>query len=137
MAPRQKARAQGSSQAAPGRTAADDAATIIGTSLGELMNRKDALVEQLASVERQIAATRDRIKAAVRRQASPRKASRRSSKPASKAASAAERKGNRKWKRPLPPDDPAAAKAQTRLAQAEVKSRASERLRASMPSGNR
>ena len=47
------------SGSAAGRTSLDDAATFIGSSLGELMNRKDALAKQLATVEKQIAALLD------------------------------------------------------------------------------
>lgn len=130
MAPRRTSKKKAATRA-PQRTSLDDAAAFIGGSLGELMNRKDALAKQLATVERQIAAARDRLTATVGSVVARKKpaGTRKSAKPA-------ERKGNRKRKRPLPPDDPA-VKARTRAAQAEAKGRTSERLKTSMRGGNR
>ena len=137
MAPKKTTKTPPASASAAGRTSVDDVATFIGTSLGELMNRKDALAKQLATVEKQIAAARDRVASTVSstvaaaRKAVPSRATK-----TAKAAAPAGRKGNRKKKRPLPPDD-TAVKSRTRAAQAEAKGRVSERLKTSMRSGNR
>ena len=137
MAPKKTTKTPPAGASAAGRTSVNDVATFIGASLGELMNRKDALATQLAAVEKQIAAARDRVTATVSSTvAAARKAVPSRAKKTAKAAAPAARKGNRKKKRPLPPDDPA-VKSRTRAAQAEAKGRVSERLKTSMRSGNR
>lgn len=117
-------------------------AEYIGSSLADLMNRKDALARQLADVNGQIAAARQRVTAKVT-QALPKLERLRSggggaaarvgkTKPAKTSA----RKGNGKRKRPLPPDDPMVA-ATERARAAEAKGRAANRARTSQRSGNR
>jgi hypothetical protein len=119
------------------RTSADSVAEFIGSSLGELMNRKDALAKQLATVEKQIAAARDSVVVAGRKTASAaRKAVTRAAvKPAAQPARQ-EKKGNRKKKRPLPPDDPMVGHT-TRAATAQVKARTAQQMRTTRRSGNR
>ncbi len=120
------------------RTKADNVAAFIGSSLGELMNHKDALVKQLAKVEKQIAAARDQVVVVSKKTAD---AARKAVTPASPAKSAAPaataaRKGNGKQHRPQPPDDPM-VKQTTRAAMAQVKARTAQQLRATKRSGNR
>jgi hypothetical protein len=129
-----------SKTASPGsaaaRTSLDDAAAFIGTSLGELMNRKDALAKQMAAVEQQIAAARDRLKAGVSSTVAAARKAVPSGAKKTKTAASAGRTGNRKKKRPLPPDDPM-VQATTRNATAQVKARTAQAMRTTRRSGNR
>jgi hypothetical protein len=120
------------------RRSVESVAEFIGSSLGELMNRKDALAKQLASVEKQIAAARDTVVVAGRKTASAaRKAvTPAAGKPAAAQPAAAARKGNRKKKRPQPPDDPMVAQT-TRAAMAQAKARTAQQMRTTRRSGNR
>jgi hypothetical protein len=125
------------------RRSVDSVAEFIGSSLGELMNRKDALAKQLASVEKQIAAARDKVVVASRETATAaRKAvTPAAGKPAAATPAAAqpatkERKGNGKQKRPLPPDDPMVAQT-TRAAMAQARARTAQQMRTTRRSGNR
>jgi hypothetical protein len=128
-------------------------AEYVGTSLADLMNRKDVLVRQLASVEQQIA---DAGKRATTRASQAVSAAARRLKPASGASNAGAtgtgaskggtpadpeapepgRKGNRKKKRALPPDDPMVA-ATTRATMADAKARTALQIRTSRRAGNR
>jgi hypothetical protein len=140
VAPKKTTKTPPSGGSAAGRASLDDAATFIGSSLGELMNRKDALARQLATVEKQIAAARDRVTSTVSstvaaaRKVVPSRATK--TKTTAKAAAPAGRKGNRKKKRPLPPNDPM-VQATTRNATAQVKARTARTMRTSRRSGNR
>ena len=109
-------------------------AEYIGMSLADLMNRKDALVRQLATVDQQISTARRRVAATVS-QGLPALSKLVRGKTVSKKAKAA-KTGNRKRKRPLPPDEPMVA-ATERTRSAEAKARASQRARTSLRSGNR
>jgi hypothetical protein len=51
----------GKTQAESGATVADQVAAFIGRSMGELLNKKDALSKQMAEVDRQIAEVRQRV----------------------------------------------------------------------------
>ncbi len=116
-------------------SAAGDVAEFIGTSLGDLMNRKDALVRQLVDVDRQIASVRE--VSATLASAVPRLVGLRRLAGAGKKRSAKKtRTGNRKRKRSLPPDDPM-VEATTRTRLAEAKARAAKRARTTRRSGNR
>ena len=108
-------------------------AEYIGMSLADLMNRKDALVRQLATVDQQISSARRRVTATVS-QGLPVLSTLVRGKVSKKAK--APKKGNRKRKRPLPPDEPMVA-ATERTRSAEAKARASQRARTSLRSGNR
>ena len=112
---------------------ADQVAEYIGTSLGDLMNRKDALARQLAAVDQQIAAVRKRVKDAAQKLPALPIPGRKAGAP---AKSAKAKTGNRKKKRPLPPDDPMVA-ATTRARAAEAKGRAAKQARTTRRSGNR
>jgi hypothetical protein len=113
---------------------ADQVAEYIGTSLADLMNRKDALARQLSAVDRQIAAVRKRVRdAAQQLPALPIPGRKVASAPAKPARA---KTGNRKKKRPLPPDDPMVA-ATTRARAAEAKGRAAKQARTTRRSGNR
>ena len=106
------------------------AAEYVGTSLADLMNRRDALIRQVAVLERQIADAGQRTGASVvarLKGAVSRKAPTNAKKT---------RKGNGKRKRPAPPAEPMVA-ATTRASAAEAKARASQRARTSNRSGNR
>ena len=125
------------------RRSVDSVAEFIGSSLGELMNRKDALAKQLASVEQQIAAARDSVVVAGRKTATaarkavtPVAGKPAAAQPATAQPATQERKGNRKQKRPLPPNDPMVAQT-TRAATAQVKARTSQQMRTARRSGNR
>ncbi len=115
----------------------DGVAEYIGTSLADLMNRKDALLRQVAAMDQQIAALRRTVAARVSQHlpALPgfggRKiaGARTKKSPAGKA-----RTGKRK--RPLPPDDPAVA-ATERATTAQAKARAAQRARTLRRSGGR
>lgn len=108
MAPKTTSKNQAAIVAGRPQTSVDNVAEFIGSSLGELMNRKDALTRQLASVEKQIAAARARVMVVGRKTAGAARKAVTSA--AGKRAAASpppqEKKGNRKKKRPLPPDDP-------------------------------
>jgi hypothetical protein len=137
VAPKKTTKTPPAGTTAAGRTSLDDAATFIGSSLGELMNRKDALAKQLATVEKQIAAARERVTSTVSSTvAAARKVVPSTAKKTAKAAAPAARKGNRKKKRPLPPDDPM-VQATTRNAMAQVKARTARAIRSSRRAGNR
>ena len=115
-------------------------AEYIGSSLADLMNRKDALARQLADVNGQIAAARKRVTAKVT-QALPQLERLRggggtAAAGKKKSIKAGAKKGNGKRKRPLPPDDPMVA-ATERARAAEAKGRAANRARTSQRSGNR
>ena len=56
-----KSTSKGSQGSSTGTTVADQVAEFIGRSLGELLNRKDALTKQMADVDRQIADVRQRV----------------------------------------------------------------------------
>jgi hypothetical protein len=112
---------------------ADQVAEYIGTSLADLMNRKDALARQLSAVDRQIAAVRKRVRDAAQQLPALPIPGRKASTPAKPAKA---KTGNRKKKRPLPPDDPMVA-ATTRARAAEAKGRAAQQVRTTRRSGNR
>ncbi len=101
------------------------AAERVGTSLGDLMNRRDALLRQLSDVEHRIADAGRRVGLSAIARLRP-------AKPAPKKA----RTGNRKRKRPLPPDAPL-VETRTRVSAADAKGRAAKRSRTSNRSGNR
>ena len=131
-------------KATPENTAASvgQVAEYIGSSLADLMNRKDALARQLADVNGQIAAARKRVTATVT-QVLPELERLRGGRSGGTAAAgkkpsvkAGAKKGNGKRKRPLPPDDPMVA-ATERARAAEAKGRAASRTRTSQRSGNR
>lgn len=109
-------------------------AEYIGTSLADLMNRKDALARQLATVDQQISTARRRVATTVSK-GLPAISKLVRGKTASKKAKAA-KKGNGKRKRPLPPDEPMVAATERRRA-AEAKGRAAQRARTSLRSGGR
>ena len=128
-------------------------AEYVGTSLADLMNRKDVLVRQLASVEQQIADARRqtttqvskallaaarRVKAAsgTSNAGAPATGASRAGTPADPEAPEPGRKGNRKKKRALPPDDPMVA-ATTRATMADAKARTALQIRTSRRAGNR
>ena len=142
MAPKTTAKKQAVLVAGHPRRSVDSVAEFIGSSLGELMNRKDALVKQLASVEKQIAATRDSVVVAGRKTATAaRKAvTPASGKPPATKPGAAEatvtKKGNGKQKRPQPPSDPMVSQT-TRAATAQAKARTAQQMRTTRRSGNR
>lgn len=134
MAKRATKSAAATVPAARAGNVADQVAEYIGTSLADLMNRKDALARQLATVDQQIAAVRKRVKdAAQKLPALPIPGRRAASAPAKPAKAKA---GNRKKKRPLPPDDLMVA-ATTRASAAEAKGRAAKQARTTRRSGNR
>ena len=112
---------------------ADEAAEYIGESLADLMNRKDALVRQLANVDQRIASVSQVGSRLV--QAVPRfiGLGRAKAVPKKKAGT---KTGNGKRKRPLPPDQPMVAQTE-RARAAEAKGRAASRARTSNRSGNR
>lgn len=113
----------------------EEAAEYIGESLGDLMNRKDALVRQLAIVNQRIASVSQmggrlieavpRLVGLGRTRAVPKK-----------TRPAGTKTGNGKRKRPLPPDQPMVAQTE-RARAAEAKGRAAKRTRTSGRSGNR
>ena len=120
--------------AVPRAGAAGEAAEYIGESLADLMNRKDALVRQLASVNQRIASVSQigsRLMKAV-----PSFVGLGRTKAVPKKTRAAGKTGNRKRKRPLPPDEPMVAQTE-RARAAEAKGRAAKRARTSNRSGNR
>jgi hypothetical protein len=135
MAKKQTKKAARKAPEGPQASVAGNVAEYIGTSLADLMNRKDALVRQLGDVDRQIASVRDmgaRLASAV-----PRLVGLTQPTGAGKKRSAKKtRTGNRKLKRPLPPDDPL-VKGTTRTRLAEAKGRATKRARTTQRSGNR
>ena len=146
MAPKTTAKKQAVLVAGHSRTSVDKVAEFIGSSLGELMNRKNALVKQLASVEKQIVAARDSVAAAgtktataARKAVTPAAGTAAPAKPAA-AKPAAEatmaKKGNGKQKRPLPPDDPLVGQT-TRAAMAQARARTAQQMRTTRRSGNR
>lgn len=135
MAKKQAAKTKAAKTNAPVTVSrADEAAEYIGESLADLMNRKDALVRQLANVNERIASVSQagsRLVQAVPRfiglgpaQAVPRK------------TRAGKKTGNGKRKRPLPPDQPMVAQTE-RVRATEAKGRAARRTRTSGRSGNR
>ena len=112
-----------------------EVAEYIGESLGDLMNRKDALVRQLADVNQRIASAGQAGSRLL--QAVPRFIGLgRTKSPAKKTRAAGQKTGNGKRKRPAPPDDPMVA-ATERARAAEAKGRAAKRARSSRRSGNR
>lgn len=128
--------------AKPENTAASvgQVAEYIGSSLADLMNRKDALARQLADVNGQIVAARRRVTATVT-EALPKLDRLRGGGGAAAgktktSAKTGARKGNGKRKRPLPQDDPMVA-ATERARAAEAKGRAASRVRTAQRSGNR
>ena len=135
MAKKQMKKAARKVPDSPQGSAAGNVAEYIGTSLADLMNRKDALVRQLGDVDRQIASVRE--VSAKLANAVPRLVGLRRLAGAGKKRSAKKtRTGNRKRKRPLPPDDPM-VEATTRTRLAEAKARAAKRARTTQRSGNR
>ncbi len=102
----------------------EQVAEYVGASLAQLMNRKDALIQQVADVDRHIAAARRAVTATVAK-ALPRLA------PATRRPA----KGNGK-RRLLQPDEPLVT-ATERMRTAEAKGRAAKRARSSPRSGNR
>jgi hypothetical protein len=138
VAPKTTAKKQAVLVAGHARTSVDNVAEFIGSSLGELMNRKDALAKQLAGVEKQIAAARDRVVVVSKETAGKaRKAvTPAAGKPAAMQPATQQRKGNGKQKRPLPPDDPMVRQT-TRAATADVKARTAQQMRTTRRSGNR
>ena len=129
MAKKQKVTASGPAQARRPSDRTTAVAEYVGASLGELMNRKDALAKQLAGLERQIAAVRKQVSAKLERLPALGRAKKA---PVSKKA----KTGNRKHKRPLPPDEPMVAQAE-RARAAEAKGRTAARTRRARASGNR
>ena len=133
-----KQAAKAKKQAAPAQKQAatvGEVAEYIGESLGDLMNRKDALVRQLADVNQRIASAGQAGSRLV--QAVPRFIGLgRTKSPAKKTRAAGQKTGNGKRKRPAPPDDPMVA-ATERARAAEAKGRAAKRARSSRQSGNR
>ena len=146
MAPKTTAKKQAVLVAGHSRTSVDKVAEFIGSSLGELMNRKNALVKQLASVEKQIVAARDGVVVAGRKTATAARkavtptAAKAGTKPAAATPAAAQttvaKKGNGKQKRPLPPDDPLVGQT-TRAAMAQARARTAQQMRTTRRSGNR
>lgn len=133
---KKQAAAQGRS-----RDAAGELAEYVGTSLAELMNRRDALARKLAAVERAIATAGRQAGAkvagavpGVNRARQMPGARRGKAKAAATAAPA--RTGNRKKNRPPPPEDPMVALT-TRATAAEAKGRAAQQVRSSRRAGNR
>ena len=130
-----------SAKTKPENTAASvgQVAEYIGSSLADLMNRKDALARQLSDVNGQIAAARQRVTTTVT-QALPKLDRLRggggTAAGKKKSAKTGARKGNGKRKRPLPADDPMVA-ATERARAAEAKGRAASRARTAQRSGNR
>jgi hypothetical protein len=119
----------------PQASVAGNVAEYIGTSLADLMNRKDTLVRQLGDVDRQIASVRDvgaKLASAVPRFVGLTRPTGAGKKRAAKKT----RTGNRKRKRPLPPNNPM-VEATTRTRLAEAKGRAAKRDRTTQRSGNR
>lgn len=133
MAKRPTKSAAAAVSAARAGNVADQVAEYIGTSLADLMNRKDALARQLAAVDQQIAAVRKRVRDAAQKLPALPIPGRKASAPAKPAKA---KTGNRKKKRPLPPDDPMVA-ATTRARAAEAKGRAAKQARTTRRSGNR
>jgi len=135
MAKKQTKQAARKAPVSPQGSVAGNVAEYIGTSLADLMNKKDALVRQLGDVDRQIASVRDvsaRLASAVPRLAGLSRLTGAGKKRLAKKT----RTGNRKKKRPLPPNDPMVeATARTRMA--EAKGRAAKRARTTQRSGNR
>ena len=142
VAPKTTAKKQAVIVAGHPRRSVESVAEFIGSSLGELMNRKDALVKQLASLEKQIAATRDSVVVAGRKTATTaRKAvTPAAGKPAAAKPAAAKatvtKKGNGKRRRPQPPSEPMVSQT-TRAAMADVKARTAQQMRTTRRSGNR
>ena len=148
MAPKTTAKKQAVLVAGHPRRSVDSVAEFIGSSLGELMNRKDALARQLASVEKQIAAARESVVVAGRKTATaarkavtPAAGKSPAAKPAAAKSAAVQpatdaRKGNGKQKRPLPPDDPMVAQT-TRAAMGQAKARTAQQMPTTRRSGNR
>ena len=115
--------------------AAGQVAEYIGTSLADLMNRKDTLVRQLGDVDRQIASVRQAGAKLV--ETMPRLIGLGGgTKTAKRTAVKKTKTGNGKRKRPLPPDQPM-VEATTKTRLAEAKGRAAKRARTSQRSGNR
>ena len=132
-----KQAAKAKKQAAPAQKQAatvGEVAEYIGESLGDLMNRKDALVRQLADVNQRIASAGQAGSRLV--QAVPRFIGLGRTKAPTKKTRAGQKTGNGKRKRPAPPDDPMVA-ATERARAAEAKGRAAKRARSSRRSGNR
>jgi hypothetical protein len=143
VAPKTTAKKQAVLVAGHPRRSVDSVAEFIGSSLGELMNRKDALVKQLASVEQQIAAARDSVVVAGRKTATaarkavtPAAGKPAAAKPVAAQPATAAKKGNGKQKRPLPPNDPMVSQT-TRAATAQAKARTAQQMRTTRRSGNR
>ena len=113
---------------------ADEAAEYIGESLADLMNRKDALVRQLANVNQRIASVSQVGSSLV--QAVPRFIGLGRAKAVPNKTRAGKKTGNGKRKRPLPPDQPMVAQTE-RVRATEAKGRAAKRARTSGRSGNR
>ena len=136
MAKKQAAKTKAAKPNAPVTVSrADEAAEYIGESLADLMNRKDALVRQLANVNQRIASVSQVGNRLV--QAVPRFIGLGRTKAVPKKTRAAGKKsGNGKRKRPPPPDDPMVAQTE-RARAAEAKGRAATRARTSNRSGNR
>ena len=136
MAKKQAAKTKAAKTNAPVTVSrADEAAEYIGESLADLMNRKDALVRQLANVNQRIASVSQMGSRLI--EAVPRFVGLgRATAVPKKNRKAGKKTGNGKRKRPLPPDDPMVAQTE-RVRAAEAKSRAAKRARTSNRSGNR
>lgn len=115
---------------------AGDVAEYIGESLADLMNRKDALVRQLADVNQRISSV-SRVGSRLI-QAMPRFTGlgRTKARVPKKTRAAGKKTGNGKRKRPAPPDQPMVAQIELTRA-ADAKGRAAKRARNSGRSGNR
>jgi hypothetical protein len=85
-----------------GGNVADQIAAFIGKSMGDLVNRKEALQRELADVEKQIAGVRDRVVRQFGDPGSRRRTARRAVKRAKRVVSAASRRkmaaaAKRRW----------------------------------------
>ena len=135
MAKKQAAKTKAAETNAPVTVSrADEAAEYIGESLADLMNRKDALVRQLANVNQRIASASQAGSRLV--QAVPRFIGLGRAKAVPRKSRAGKKTGNGKRKRPLPPDQPMVAQTE-RVRATEAKGRAARRARTSGRSGNR
>ena len=120
----------------PQAGAAGDVAQAIGESLAELMNRKDALVRQLADVNQRIASASQAGRRLLAAAPNFIILGRSKTGVAKKTRAAGTKTGNGKRKRPAPPDQPMVAQTE-RTRAAEAKARTAKRARTGIRSGNR
>lgn len=116
--------------------AAGDVAEVIGESLADLMNRKDALVRQLTDVNRRIASASQAGSRLMQAVPNFLRLGRPEAHVPKKTRAAGSKTGNGKRKRPAPPDQPMVAQTE-RTRAAEAKARAARRARTAGRSGNR